>query len=165
MQLRSIQILFSVFLSISFLSGYCQPTWNSSVEKQHESDWLVHSPKQKADVYISPNRKDIILFNGLLKRGFRISPNVACIDYKNLSNGQQLLRAVKPEARLTIDGKECQVGGLYGQTENAYLLHEWIDGLTKNEGDFQFMSYKISSIEPYVKWKYHGWAMNRKQPT
>src|SRR5688572_24835968 len=75
----------------------------SEQDKISATDWLVQPVKEIANIYSSADRKGIILFNGLVKRTFRLSPNVACIDYKNLINGQQLLRAVKPEAKVTIN--------------------------------------------------------------
>src|SRR5690349_4239880 len=69
-------------------------------------DWLVERSGAKATIVAESNSKDIILTNGLLKRSFRLSPNVACIDYSNMVTGQQLLRAVMPEAVIIIDGKE-----------------------------------------------------------
>ena len=115
-------------------------------EKLFSADWLVSTPAQKAQIYKSANSKDIILYNGLVKRTFRLSPNVVCIDYKNMITGQQLLRAVMPEAILTINGKEYNVGGLLGQKEKAYLLPEWLDHFTKGDNDFQFVSYEIQSL-------------------
>ncbi len=44
-------------------------------------------------------------------------------DYKNIANGQQLLRAVRPEAWLTINGKEYNVGGLYGQKRECLTCY------------------------------------------
>ncbi|MBS1668824.1 MAG: alpha-galactosidase [Bacteroidetes bacterium] len=128
-------------------------------------DWLVSNIDQKAAIYKSDDGRDIILDNGLVKRSFRLQPNLSCIGYINLSNGQQLLRAIKPEAKLTIDGKEYEVGGLHGQTENAYLLPEWLDGMKVGENDFRFTKYSISDIQPYVDWKPKSWALNKKQAT
>ena len=82
-----------------------------------------------------------------------MEPNVTCIDYKNLSNGQQLLRAAKAEARLTINGKDYNVGGLYGQHENAYLLPAWVDGFKDSSIDFHCTGYAIGKIQPRLKWK------------
>ena len=96
-----------------------------------QGDWLVQPVKQKAGVYKSADNRNIILYNGLVKRSFRLSPNVVCTDYKNMITGQQLLRAVMPEAVITINGNEYNVGGLYGQKEKAYLLPEWLDKFTK----------------------------------
>ncbi|WP_153797749.1 alpha-galactosidase [Foetidibacter luteolus] len=128
-------------------------------------DWLVTPVTEKAVVYQDAGGKEISLFNGLVKRTFRISPNVACVDYKNMSNGQQLLRSVKPEARITIDGKDYNIGGLYGQSEHAYLLPEWLDKFTAGDKDFQFQKYEVKDIQPLLKWKRKSWAMGDKQPT
>lgn len=138
----------------------------------YADDWLVLPVKLKAGIYASADKKDIILYNGLVKRTFHLSPNVVCTDYKNMITGQQLLRAVKPEAILTINGKEYNVGGLYGQKEKAYLLPEWLDKFTKNENDFQFANYEINELKPFVNWSARTpsekagdwWASNKKQP-
>ena len=122
--------------------------FDSSKEQIITADWLVTPLKTKAAVYKSSDGSDIILYNGLVKRSFRLSPNLVCTDYKNMVNGQQLLRAVKAEARLTINGKEINIGGLYGQKENAYLEKSSISQLTTAETDFRFSSYSVTDIQP-----------------
>ena len=136
----------------------------NNAENTQSPDWLVQPVTAKTDIYKSTDGKDIILYNGLLKRTFRIQPNVACTDYINLSNGQQLLRAVKAEARITINGKDYNIGGLYGQKENAYLLPEWINGFKNDHNDFQFQSFIVSPIQPFINWKPTMWASNSNQP-
>lgn len=164
--MKNITITFLLFSSLSFVNAQKNMVgFKSSFNSITDTDWLVSPIKQQAVIYKSSDEKDIILYNGLVKRIFRLSPNLACIDYKNMSNGQQLLRAVKPEARITIDGKNYNIGGLYGQKENAYLMPEWINGLTKEENDFQFVSYDIKNISPFINWTCKTWAMNKKQPT
>src|SRR4029077_3702538 len=98
-----------------------------SQEKQIKKDWLLFPINPKAAVYRTPDKKSIVLANGLLKRVFRLQPNLACTEFKNLATSEQLLRAIKPEARITINGKSYNIGGIYGQSENAYLKNEWID--------------------------------------
>ena len=103
------------FIAISYLftchSIYGQshnlslPIKDANKFSSQSIDWLVNEIDTKAEVYISTDQKDITLYNGLLKRVFRIFPNVACTDYTNLTNGQQLLRAIKPEARIKVNGK------------------------------------------------------------
>ncbi len=130
------------------------------------TDWLIKPPSQKATIHVSADNKNIILSNGLLQREFRTSPNVACIDFKNLTNGQQLLRAVKAEAILKINGRDYNVGGLYGQKENAYLLPEWVNDFSGNQNDFQFVNYTITTLQPYINWRPgKWWATNRNLPT
>lgn len=128
------------------------PIWKKNVYVNPHPDWMISKVSTPAEIYRSSDNKDIILDNGLIRRTFRIHPNLACIDYQNHSSGEQLLRAVRPEAVLTIDGKSYSIGGLQGQKENAYLKKEWIDNLTTNKNDFQYVTYQISEIRPYVNW-------------
>jgi len=126
-------------------------------------DWLINSAKARAHIYRSGN--EVSLDNGLVKRTFRIAPNVVCVDYVNLVNGQQLLRAIKPEGNIVIDGKPFNIGGLYGQTENAYLQADSINKYHSHPDDFLFASYEITELKPFVNWRPTNWAMNTKQPT
>ncbi len=128
-----------------------------------KQDWLVHPITQKAT--ITKNSKDLVLNNGLVKRTFRIQPNIACTDYTNLSNGQQLLRAIKPEALIIIDGINYNIGGLHGQSEKAYVLNEWIDHLTTHDSDFQFIKYEVSELKPFLNRVSKYWAINIQPPT
>lgn len=142
------------------------PVWNTAMDKETKADWLVSNIPQKAGVWKSEDGKDLILYNGLVKRIFRITPNVVCYDYKNMSNDQQLLRSIKAEARLVINGKAYNVGGLYGQKENAYILPEWLDDYKAHPDDFQFTGFSVTVIAPYIHWKAGQWWSSRKaQPT
>jgi hypothetical protein len=152
-------------LLFSFTNGQVPNTPVYPNEQLQTVDWLLQPVAIKAAIYTSPDKKDIILYNGLVKRSFRLWPNLACTEYRNMANGQQLLRAVKPEAVVTLDGKDYSIGGLHGQKENAYLLPEWIDGFTRSENDFQFREYEVSDLKPYINWKPATWAANKKQPT
>ena len=156
------------------LAGFCHaqaqinqlPVLKADIHALNKIDWLVHQPVERGAVYKSEDGKEIILYNGLLKRTFRIQPNVACVDFVNLTNGEQMLRAVEPEARLTINGKPVNVGGLYGQKEKAYLLKSWVDDLKAHQQDFQYKSFTVSStIRPYIKWHARLWASNKQLPT
>lgn len=151
-----LSFLLVVFFFPLFVNG-------QTVKDKQSIDWLVNGKGFTANIKRSENGKDLVLTNGLIKRVFRTKPNLACTGYENLSNGQQLLRAVKPEAVLVIDGKKFNVGGLYGQKEKAYLMPEWIDDFTANENDFQFDSYAVSEIKPYINWKQTNWAGDIKQ--
>lgn len=134
-------------------------------EKAVVTDWLVRPVKQQAEIYLTANGKDLVLSNGLMQRTFRLQPDLACIDYRNLVSGQQLLRAVKAEARITINGKTYPVGGLAGQKENAYLLPAWVDTFRATDSAFHFISYETGPLNPYIHWKNRVWATNTKQAT
>jgi len=141
------------------------PIWTAELGNKKPVDWLVRPVTDKAGVFQSSDGRNIVLYNGLLKRTFRITPDLACTDFQNLSNNQQLLRAVKAEARLTINGKSFPVGGLYGQKENAYLLPEWIDSFKTSDSAFHYINYSVEDIKPYLNWKTSMWTGNMKNAT
>jgi hypothetical protein len=152
-----------LFLLInSFHASAQNRSW--SANNLWPEDWLVKKVSRSSEIIYSENKKEITLYNGLVRRTFRLSPNVACIDYKNMMNGQQILRAVSPEARLTINGKEFRIGGLRGQKEKAYLLPEWVDSFTAGESDFQYIRYSVEELKPFINFKQTMWASNKNKP-
>ena len=158
--------LLSFFLSTSLMAVFvpvvqAQKTNTTPLTNQitTKADWLVTPINQKAQV--TEEGDDITLNNGLVKRVFRITPNAACTDYTNLTNGQQLLRAVKPEAKIVLDGKEFNIGGLQGQIENAYLLPEWVDKMKTGKEDFILVNHHVTDIQPFLRWKASTWMMNQ----
>ncbi len=155
--------LFLLFMSASLYAQEAPQPFADFTDKQNDTDWLLTPVKQKASFYFTQDKKGIILYNGLFKRVFSLSPPFACVDYQNMSNNQQLLRSIKPEAKITIDNKEYNVGGLYGQKENAYLLPQWITSFDTSQSDFTYKSYTISTVQPYINWKRTTWASNTKQ--
>ena len=150
-----------LFVQTTFAQTQLLPIYKPNPFK---GDWLITSVSQKAGVFQANGGKDLILSNGLLTRRFRISPNLATVDYQNLSTNEQFVRSVRPEARVILNGKTYQVGGLYGQKEHAYLREEWLDSFTANSADFQFKTFSVSPAKPYVNWQSRTWMTNSKQP-
>ncbi|MCF0069540.1 alpha-galactosidase [Dyadobacter sp. CY261] len=150
-----------LFILLNLISVLARGQSANAVSK----DWLISPQSAKATVTYSQDKRDIILSNGLVRRVFRLKPDLACIEYKNLTTGQQLLRAVKPEARIVLNGVPYPVGGLYGQSENAYLLPQWIDGLSVSDSAFHYVDVKIAPLQPYLKWKTTMWTGNKKNAT
>jgi hypothetical protein len=118
-----------------------------------DHDWLIHDTSREAGVYRSADGKDLILSNGLVRRVFRLAPNAATIAIDNLSTGGSLLRGVKPEARITIDGQAFDVGGLKGQPNYAFLLPEWVDTLTADPNALQFTGFDVGEPQARMEWK------------
>ena len=139
--------------------------WDNRFDQSVPEDWLVKPINTKANVFQKENGGDLVLYNGLVRRSFKVSPNFACYDFQNMATGQQLLRAIRPEAKLTIDGKEYNVGGVVGQQEKAYLQQEWMKGFKAGAGDFIFAGYTVTDIQPYINWKRTTWASVNKQAT
>ena len=115
-----------------------------------QNDWLVQPFQQPASVRETDNR--LILGNGLIERTFVTSPNFATVDYTNQITDSSLLRGIKPEAVLTMNGHLYEVGGLKGQPDYAYLDSEWIPDLTSDGNAFQFREYRVGETETPYPW-------------
>ena len=133
--------------------------------QQPDYDWLINNDKAKANVYKTSNGKDIVISNGLIARVFRLTPNLATIDYINQMTGESLLRSVSNEGVLTIDGKDYPIGGLSKQPEYGYTLMKWIDELTAAENSFMIENFEIREVTERMEWKRVRWALNDKGPT
>ncbi len=162
-QLTTRYYLLLLLLAIAGLThaqnGIMLPVWDSRTDEQQPApDWLVTRVNTPASIYRSQDGRDIILYNGLLRRDFRLSPNLACIGYIDLSNGRQQVRTVREEARLTINGKEYRVGGLYPPGERGYLTAGLLADSRPGVADFQFERFETGPIVPQLNWKNNWWA-------
>jgi hypothetical protein len=115
-------------------------------------DWLIKRPQLHAEIFRSNDGRELVLDNGLVRRRFRIEPNVACVGYEDLYNNQQMLRAVHPEARVTIDGQTFDVGGLTGQRNHAFLSEQTIDALQADPNAMQFVGFQTGKIKKRFEW-------------
>lgn len=115
-------------------------------------DWLLKPESFRAGVFRGRASDEVVLQNGLLRRTLKLSPNATTVGLDNLMTGEAALRAVEPEAVVTIDGREFRVGGLRGQRDRAYLLPEWIASLTNDSGSFQFVEFAVGKPESPIAW-------------
>lgn len=113
-----------------------------------KKDWLIAPEGYPAEVNISSQQKEITVSNGLISRTWRVEPNVATVAFDNLMTGETIIRGVKPEAILTLNGQEHAVGGLVGQPDYAYLTQEWVEELATHPDAFQCTGYDIGIVKP-----------------
>lgn len=116
------------------------------------NDWLVTGSKIPSGAFRNESSNEITLSNGLISRTLRLSPNVATVSLKKLSNQEELVRAVKPEAIISIDNFSIDVGGLEGQSNLAFLIPEWLDSLKTNPMSFQVKDFEIGPIKKRLEW-------------
>ncbi|MBJ2173243.1 alpha-galactosidase [Aureibaculum sp. A20] len=133
----------AALLSITFVLSFTFIVENAN-------DWLIDNTVYEAQIF--NKGKDIVLTNGLITRKIRMSPNAATVEFRNDVTGENMLRSIKPEAEVTIDGKVYAVGGLTGLKEHGYLKNEWIDDLETDESAFQFKNYTNNPIDRKIKW-------------
>ena len=118
-----------------------------------KTDWLVTPVDRKTGVYRTGNNGEITLTNGLISRTWRVAPNGATVALDNLMTGASMLRGVKPEVRVQIDGQSYDVGGLDGQPDYAYLQPDWLDKMTANPKAFQCTGFEVGATAERFPWK------------
>ncbi|MEM9378653.1 MAG: alpha-galactosidase [Planctomycetota bacterium] len=118
-------------------------------------DWLVTAAPHPAAVLRGPGPNEVSLDNGLLRRTFRITPDGACatVALDDLTTGRTLLRAVRPEARLVLDGTPVDVGGLTGQPNHAFLDPAWLVAMAPADGSLRLTGLSVGRIRPRLEWK------------
>ncbi len=124
---------------------------NISAQSLPDKDWLVQPITDS--VTIDTSHQQFVISNGLLRRTFLQQPNLACVDFLNLTTGQQLIRSIEPEARLVINGVTYQVGGASGQAEKAYWQNNFSKNLSSSDSDFHWVRWSVSAIQPRMKGK------------
>ncbi len=156
---------FPLCIAVAFSCSILFSWTNVSAQSYRSSDWYL-APSNSHTAQVREEGKHIILDNGLVRRSFAIQPNAYCYDFTNLITGQQLIRAVQPEAQVQLNGRWYDVGGAHGQKEKAYLLPEWMKDFTSMPEDFKYVSHVISDLSPLLPWKGDKWwAMTKKSGT
>ena len=115
-------------------------------------DWLLDPTPFAAKVTTDAEAHELSLSNGLIRRTFRLSPNAATVAFDHLVTNESLLRGVKPEARVTLNGVAYDAGGLLGQPNYAFLLPEWVDALTADPKALQFTGYETGVPAERMAW-------------
>jgi hypothetical protein len=116
-------------------------------------DWLLDPAQFKAGLFKSADGKELVLSNGLVRRHIRLAPNAATVALDSTVTTASLLRAVRPEAVLQLDGKTYPVGGLTGQPVQNYLKREWLDNLKSEPGAFTFQGFESGPTQARFAWK------------
>ena len=117
-----------------------------------KTDWLIDGSSFKSEV--KEKNGSVIISNGLISRTFSLSHDVATTGFTNLMTGNELIRAIKPEAILTVNGKSVSVGGLTGQPVNNYLAKEWIPALKSDSlSGWKLERYYTGKTEARFDWK------------
>lgn len=109
------------------------------------ADWLLSGGQGTPPVFsLQKEGRELEMHNGWVSRRIRLYPNASTVSFRHEVSGEQFVRACRPEARVTLQGKTYAVGGLYGQKEQGYLMESWVDGFTRHDADFQYRKYHVS---------------------
>lgn len=125
-------------------------------------DWLVDPSPYRATAEHVGDR--VVLDNGLVRREIVLTPNSATVSLKNLTTGEELIRAVKPEATFTVGGKDVLVGGLIGQPDLAFLRPEWLGRMKSPDNALAFENVEFGDIRPRFDYEPSGHFARRPWP-
>ncbi len=128
------------------------PVWERPQGRPRQ-DWLIDERAFRAGVFRGAGSNELVLANGLVARTFRLAPNAATVGLDNLVTGEAVIRGVKPEAWLEIDGRRFDVGGLKGQPNYAFLRPEWLEQLRSDPTAFRFVGFEVGVPRERVTWK------------
>jgi hypothetical protein len=117
------------------------------------ADWLLDPSAFKARVVKSADGREVVLDNGLVRRVIRLAPNAATVSFENLMTGESIIRGVRPEARVVLEGVCYEIGGLSGQPAQSFLKPAWIETLEANTNALQFAGLKTGHTEARFAWK------------
>ena len=126
----------------------CQPT-----PERPKSDWLVSNIASHTILCRTAHADEIVMSNGLIRRVWRLAPDAASVAFDNLTDGAALLRGVKPEAAITLDGRRYNIGGLLGQPDYAYLRPAWLETMTADPAAFHLASFDTGTTKARFEWK------------
>jgi hypothetical protein len=115
-------------------------------------DWLVDGSSYRARIEVAVDGSAVTLTNGLIARRIRLQPGAATVAFDDLIGGRALLRAVEPEATLTIDGKEFAIGGLVGQRVRNFLGVEAEAELQRDPQAFVCSGHRQQPIAAPMAW-------------
>ncbi len=128
------------------------------------ADWLIDPSPFRAVIATNAAANDIVLENGLVRRVFRLVPDAATVALDNLMTGESILRSVRPEARVELDGKKFDVGGLVGQPVHNYLNPAWLAQMRANPKAFHFAGLKTGRTEARFAWLKRSEWLSRNAP-
>jgi len=128
------------------------------------ADWLIDPSPFRARIATNAAASEIVLENGLLRRVFKLSPDAATVALDDLMTGESILRSVRPEAQIELDGKKFDVGGLVGQPVYNYLDPAWLAQMKADPAAFHFAGLRTGRTEPRFAWRKRNEWLSRDAP-
>lgn len=115
-------------------------------------DWLIKKVTTSTQLQKLSNG-NLRLTNGLISREFVLHPDFATIDFISHEKDSSLLRALNPEAVISLDGLYYPVGGVKTSIPRAYLNRTGLAlDMKQDENAFHFIDYKM--VKPEVPFPY-----------
>ena len=109
-------------------------------------DWLIDKITDATTLTETPSGT-LLLSNTLISREFLLDPDFATVDFRDLhTTNSSLLRCVKPEAIIALDGIEYNIGGVIPNTQCAYFNRtEFWNNKALDTRAFHYSTHEVST--------------------
>ena len=148
----------------SLLTGMAICLLSAPTSQSATGDWLIQPERFPAKITSTENGRELEIANGLVRRVIRVHPAASTVAFDNLMTSASMLRSVRPEAAVKLDGKLFAIGGLTGQPIHNYLSSEWLEQMKSDPQAFQFTNYHIGPTQPRFSWRKHGEWLSQDRP-
>ncbi len=145
----------------AFTAVFCLSSANAPAAKP---DWLIDPRPFAAKVSTSSDGRDVELDNGLIRRTIRLGSAGTTIAFDNVASAESLLRSIRPEAVLELNGQRINVGGLIGQPIHNYLSPEWLDHMEPDPQAFHLAGFHVGKTEARFGWQKHSEWLSQDLP-
>lgn len=124
----------------------------------YEGDWLLKALKTASSVQILPGDElqsaQILLTNVLIGREFLVTDgNIGCPSFRRTDENLEFVRAIKPEARICLNGRWCDIGGFTGAPDQAFITPAWYPLLSSIPNSFQIAGMTIGPCVKPCHWE------------
>ncbi len=116
-------------------------------------DWLIDPAPFKAKWVPLEGGRGAELSNGLVRRVFSIQPGCATVAIDNLMTGESVLRSVRPEALVELNGQAVRLGGLAGQPVHNFLKPEFLASMGPDPNAWPCTGFKTATAEARFAWQ------------
>ena len=145
-------------LLATLLPAFCATVSAQLTDKP--TDWLL-APANFPARFTETETNRYTLSNGIVTRAFmltskgnRPSATTVSLSINDRSIGKrEVLRTVKPEAIITIEGQRYEVGGLIGQPNHAFLRKEWLNDMRPSDLALKYVGYTMGETVARFPWK------------
>ncbi len=135
------------------LSSHGLPSAEEAGGSRPKSDWLLDASFSKARVLRGDSDQALVLDNGLVRRTFRLEPNVASVAIDHLGTGESFLRSARAEGLIEVDGHALAIGGLSGQRVHNFLTPAMLGAMRDDPAAWHCVGYHVGATEPRFAWK------------
>ncbi len=138
-----------VLIVLTGPSAYAQLPSNYQLDR----DWLLDNSSFKARLTRSDDHNRITMANGLIRRTFHLTPSVTTVGFNNLMTDETIIRAVSPEAMISLNGVQYPLGGLTGQPNRAFLTPAWLNKMAPSPHAMQLVGIETGIPRERFPWK------------